>query len=187
MTPRRDPSSETRTGRAVLLVALVVVVGVIALSHIASPAKTAVSTGTTTSSTEAHRPAPTTTTSTTPPPPPTSVKVLVFNGTTAPHGAGYFVTKLQGLKYDALAPENGTTTTVTTSLVYVSTPGFMASAVQIASALSLPSTAVQASLPASAPVSAALVMSTSPDVVVLVGSDISGQSLGTTTTSSTAG
>lgn len=180
----------TQTTKAIVLVVIAAVVAVLALSKLTSPSHPSVAAGqgaaTTTTTATTSSTLATTTTTTTPPPAPATVKVAVFNGTTAPHGAGYFTTKLRALNYNTLAPENGTTTTVTTSLVYVNVPGFMSSAVNIAQALGLPSTAVQPSLPSTAPVPSALVKASAPDVVVLVGSDISGQSLGTTTSSSTS-
>ncbi len=177
----------THTTKAVLVVVVAVVLAVVALSGLTTShsATGASQVATTAPPVAAVPPAPTTTT--TPPPAPASVKVLVFNGTTAPHGAGYFSTKLQGLSYDTLAPENATITTVNSSQVYVAMPGYMSSAANVAAGLGLPATAVQPSLPATAPVSSSAVKTNSPDVVVLVGSDISGQSLGTTSsTGSTA-
>lgn len=189
MNAPRGNQSGTQTTKAILLVAIAVIVGVLTLSHTSTTSHTATPPANSTPSTTVPPTVTTSTTTTIPPPTPTSVKVLVFNGTTAPHGAGYFMTKLKALSYDTLAPENGTTTTVTTSMVYVNVPGYMSSALQIAQALGLPATDVQSSLPDSAPVPQAVVKTNSPDVVVLVGSDISGQSLGgsTSTTTSTSG
>lgn len=196
--PRRGHSSAdgsfakdagTQTTKALVLVAIAVIVGIVLLSRTPSSTHAAGSSSHTTAKTSlpSASTVPSTTPVTTPPPAPSTVKVVVFNGTTAPVAAGYFSNKLKALGYDTLAPENATVTTVTSSVVYANAVGFQSSAMAVAKAIGLPPTSVQTSLPSTAPVSSSVIQVTSPDVVVLVGSDISGQSLSTTTTSTTSG
>ncbi len=182
----------TQTTKAILLVGLAVLVGVLMLSHTPG-AKAPIRTAAT------HTPAgvtptttlPAATTTTTPAPAPDTVKVLVFNGTTTPHGAGYFQNKLAQLGYNTLAPENADTTTVTSTEVFAVSPSYVPSADAIARALGLATSAVHTTVPTTAPVSSALVRQLTPDVVVLVGADIANQSLGyvpaSTTTTSPSG
>ena len=178
----------TQTTKAVVLVAITVIVGIVLLNKTPSThTTTSPPHATPKTSLPSASTVPSTTPTTVPPPAPSTVKVIVFNGTTAPVAAGYFSTKLKALGYDTLAPENATATTVTSSVVYANAVGFQSSAAAIAKAIGLSPGAVQTSLPSTAPVSSSLIQTTSPDVVVLIGSDISGQSLPTTSTTVSSG
>ncbi|HWG73137.1 MAG TPA: LytR C-terminal domain-containing protein [Acidimicrobiales bacterium] len=181
----------TQTTKAVVLVAVAVIVGIVLLNKTPSPTPATTTSAHHTSKTSlpSASTVPSTTPTTAPPPAPSTVKVIVFNGTTAPVAAGYFSAKLKALGYDTLSPENATATTVTSSVVYANAVGFQSSAAAIARSIGLSAAAVQTSLPSTAPLSSSVIQTTSPDVVVLIGSDISGQSLSTTSTtaSSSAG
>jgi hypothetical protein len=176
----------TQTAKAIVLVGLAVLVGVLMLSHTSNP-KAPVRTAAT------HTPAmvtptttaPSSTSTTTPAPAPDTVKVLVFNGTTTPHGAGYFQNKLAQLGYNALAPENAEATDVTSTEVFATSSAYLPSADAIARALGVGTSAVHSGVPAATPVSLAVVRQLSPNVVVLVGADIANQSLGYVPSSST--
>jgi hypothetical protein len=178
----------TQTTKAIILVALAVLVGVLMLSHTSSPAKPVRTAATHHNSalTAPTTSVPAATTTTAAPPSPSTVKVLVFNGTTTPHGAGYFVNKLQGLGYDALAPEDANRTDVANTQIFALSSKYAGTAANIATALGLSPSAARDSLPATAPVSPTVVRDASPDVVVLVGGDIASQSLSYNPSSSTS-
>lgn len=184
----------TQTTKAVLLVAVAVVVGIVMLSR--TPTTT---TNTTTPAGSSHganggavaksttTTVPATTTTTTSLPAPSTVKVVIFNGTPTPHGAGYFSTKLHGLGYDTLAPENATVTNQAKSVIYVLVAGYEGSGAAIAKALGLPATAVQTTMPTTVPIPTAVIKATSPDIAILLGNDIADQSLTPSTSTGSSG
>jgi hypothetical protein len=180
-------SAGIQVGRAVALVAVAVLVGVILLHHNKTPsgATTVAARPTTTTTVHGH---PSTTTATqpgatTPLRAPTTVKVLVANGTVASGGgsthlAGTVSTKLKGQGYDTLAAVNATQG-VTASIVMFQ-PGYDKEAAALAQALSLPASAVQP-MPATPPVSNLF----GANILVVAGPDLA-QATGTTTQSTPA-
>lgn len=161
-----------RTGRAVALLAVAVVVAVLLLRHVGSTTTVAATGPTATSAptTAAPVPASSTTTSTTlPAVPPAQVKLLVLNGTGAGNLAGATSRRLAASPgYDTLAADN-TTATVTTSAIYAVTPQYLGAAQALAATVHLPASAVQSALPASAPVRTS--ERSIADVVLVIGPD----------------
>jgi len=154
-------------GKAIALVVVAVVLGIILL-QVGSRSPQISATGTTTPTTTASgsttttKPVATTTTTTVPH---SSVSVLVANGTTTPNAAGDFTKELQGQGWN-MQPAADTTTPVSASAVYYA-PGQQAAAATIAAGLGLKPTAVQP-LTTSVPVSG----TTGSDVVVVIGPDL---------------
>jgi len=165
--------------RAVAIVVLAVVVGLVVLARMSSsPSSVAASRPTRTT-----RPVPTTagvakTTTTVPTTTPTTVaptnvRVLVLNGYTKYHAALYYKNKLAALGYDTLAPMDAITSTNMTSTIFVITPSDRANALALArSPLGLPASDVVAPTLAndSAVPTARLHLA---DLILLVGADIS--------------
>jgi hypothetical protein len=158
MRPRSDPNgSGVKTGRAVVLIAVLLIVGWLVLKPGGkSPVAAGGSQGTSHHSTTTTLPAATTTTTTVPVVPPSQVKVQVLNGVGHGSLAGAWSTKLKTLYgYETLAPDNATAI-VSQSVIYIVTPGYQAEASALAAHLSLSSTAIDSTIPppASAPVPA---------------------------------
>lgn len=170
--------------KAIALVVVAVVVGVLAL-HVATntgtPASSAAATTTTTAhgttTTTAHgattTPAHRTTTTTTAPNP--AVTLLVANGTSVPDAATFFSTKLHAAGWNTLPPAD-TTSAVSTSAVYYAA-GQQKPAAALATSLGLKPAAVQA-LTTAVPVSG----TTGADLVLVLGSELANQATTTTTT-----
>jgi hypothetical protein len=180
-------SAGIQVGRAVALVAVAVVVGVILLRHNKTPSgATTVAARPTTTTVHNTHPSTTAATqpgATTPLRAPATVKVLVANGTVASGGgsthlAGTVSTKLKGLGYNTLAAVNATQG-VTASIVMFQ-PGYDKEAAALAQALGLPATAVQP-LPTTPPVSSLF----AANILVVAGPDLA-QSTGSTTPSTAA-
>jgi hypothetical protein len=181
----KDPG--TQTVKAVILVAVVVVVGILVLKNTGSGPKPISSTSPTTAPPATSIPAPTVTTTTAPtataPANPASVKVLVLNGTDTSGAATYFTNKLHSAGYNTLAASNATARNVSTTMVYSHTPG--SSAAAVAHTLGLQPTSVATSVPANAPVDQTLLQQDNPNVLVVIGSDISSQATSGASSSST--
>lgn len=187
-------------GRAVGLIAIAALIGIILLHHNGSTSATTVSAHATTTAAPSQ---PSSTTATTPPTssaalrPPSSVKVLVANGTVSggtgtggtattgtagssagsPHLAGSISSTLHAQGYDTLAPINATQN-VTATIVYFQ-PGYEKEAAVLAQSLALPVSAVQ-SMPAQPPVPSL----NGANVLVVAGPDLA-RSAATTTTTTT--
>jgi hypothetical protein len=168
-------------GRALPLVVLAVVLGIVMLAVGSRPPVDTVTTAATTTTTapahHGHSSATTTTTI-----PHATVKVQVANGTTAPTAAAYYTARLQTQTWSTLAPEDTTTPYGGTSVVYYAS-GQKAAAEEIASFLGIPATGVKP-LTSSAPVSSV----SGVDVLVVLGPDLAdktiGKAVGSTTTTS---
>jgi LytR cell envelope-related transcriptional attenuator len=181
---------------AVVFVAVVVVVVTLVARHFSSSSSPKANVGTvpTTASTLPSASVPTSVAPTTVPatttssttsttlarPDPSTVSLVVINGTTTSGAAGYFTTKLNNAGYHTGSPLDATATTVTSTLVIVSPTGTRAGGEAVAAALGLANSAVKVGAPASAPLPAGVL--TGSDVVVLVGTDISGQTPSVPTT-----
>lgn len=96
-----------------------------------------------------------------------TVTVQVANGTSAPHAAGSLSTTLTGQGWKLLAPRD--TTSTTTSSVYYA-PGYSTDAAAVAQAAGMSGAAIR-------PMSASPV-TTSADVLVIIGTDQPGSSTG---------
>ncbi|MGC8627589.1 MAG: hypothetical protein ACP5VR_08560 [Acidimicrobiales bacterium] len=165
--------------RAVAIVVLAVVVGLVVLARmspspssvvVSRPTRAARSVPTTVGAATTTTTVPTTTTTTVAP---TNVRVLVLNGYTKYHAALYYKNKLAALGYDTLAPMDAITSTNMTSTIFVVTPSDRANALALArSPLGLPASDVVAPTPANdAAVPAARLHLA--DLILLVGADIS--------------
>jgi hypothetical protein len=173
MTQPGRPLGGTQTGKAVLVIAVIVVVGWLVLlrsptsSHVSSSATTAPHTTTTV------HPA-TTPTTTAPLIAPSSIKLQVLNGLLTGSLAGEWSTKLKANPgYDTLPPDNATAK-VAASVIYIITPGYQREANALAIAVGLPVTAVNQTVPApaSAPIPAA--ERTTANLVLIIGPDLAG-------------
>jgi hypothetical protein len=164
-------------GKALALLVVAVVVGVLCLQVGARPTVDtgASSSGPTTTTTV---PRPTTSTTTTTTAPNASVKVVVANGGTVNGAAAFFTTKLHADGWSTLTPTNATP--VTASAVYYAA-GQQQPAEAIATKLGLASTVVHPI----ATVTPAVGI-TGADVVLIVGPDLSSQVTSSSTTSTTA-
>jgi hypothetical protein len=171
-------SAGIQVGRAILLVGVAVLIGLVLLRHNAGPGgSTAVASATSTT-----KPPPPTTTvapstsSTVAARPAQNVKVLVANGSGISGLAGTVSTRLKGQGYDTLAVTNASH--VAASVVYFQ-PTYTAEGAALAQALSLPASSVQP-MPNPPPVSSV----GAANIVVVAGPDVS-QGGGTTTSSTT--
>lgn len=177
-------SAGIQIGRALGLIAVAAIIGIILLHH-SGPSGTTVAAQGTTTTAPSH---PSTTTATTPtttsatPRPPSSVKVLVANGTVAGGGAGVSqhlagtVTQtLHAKGYNTLAPVDATQK-VTASIVYFQ-PGYEREAAALAASMALPVSAVQP-MPAQPPVASL----NGANILVVASTDLAGSPGSTTTT-----
>jgi hypothetical protein len=165
-----------QVGRAVALLAIAVLIGVVLLRHdgtssgrIVSSSQTTVPPTTpkpsnTTPSSVAH----TTTTSSTPLRAPQDIKVLVANGTSTNGLASTVKSKLQGEGYQTLTSTNSSEQVTATILYY--RPGYQNEAAALAEFLTLSPTAVQA-MPAQAPVSNPAAVD-GANIIVVAGPDV---------------
>ena len=157
-----------------MLLTVAVVVVVVLLRHVGSSAAPVASpthptsTAPKTSSTVPSHP--TSTTSTLAPIPPGDVKLLVLNGTLTGTLAGDTAKKLSTAPgYNTLAGDN-TTAAVTTSSVIAVSPQYVSAANALAAMYDLPSSAVQTSVPANAPIATA--EKTIANVILIIGPDL---------------
>jgi hypothetical protein len=172
--PLGTPSGGTQTGKAVLVIAVVIIVGWLVLAktsgstHAASTATTAHHTTTT----AVHPAGPTTTVA--PLVPPSSIKLQVLNGLLTGSLAGQWSTKLKANPgYNTLPPDNATAK-VAASEIYIVTPGYQREANALALAVGLPVTAVNQTIPppSTAPIPAAA--RTTANLVLVIGPDLAG-------------
>lgn len=165
--PGRRPDGGTQTGKAILVIVVVMVLGWIVLRHGPS----------TTVGTAAQRTSVSVTTTTVPPTtttlvPAASIKVQVLNGTGSGNLASQWSAKLKTTAgYNTLAPDD-TTSKVTASAIYVITPGYIPEAYALATAVGLPQSAVNTTVPApsSAPIPAS--ERSKADLVLVIGPDL---------------
>jgi hypothetical protein len=173
MTQPGGSSSGTQTGKAVLVIAVVIVVGWLVLAKSNTPTKAASSATTRHTTTTLAPSGPTTTL----PPlvPPASIKLQVLNGLLSGNLASQWSTKLKANPgYNTLPPDNATSK-VAQSEIFVVTPGYQREANALAVAVGLPVTVVNQTVPApaSAPISAA--ERTTANLVLVIGSDLAGR------------
>jgi hypothetical protein len=180
-------SSGIQVGRAALLIAVAVVIGLILLRRtgggvpapVGTNTPTTVGTIPTTGGTSlGGGPATTTRGGTTTPTAalraPTDIKVLVANGTSTPGLAGKVSNQLHAKGYVTLASVNSTQKPASTIVYFAA--GYSGDAIALAGKLSLPSTAVQA-MPVPPPVPSL----NGANILVVVGPDLANVSTTSTT------
>lgn len=159
--------------KALVLIAVLVVVGVVILSRTriggsASPSTTRKVSNPAVTTTV---PAPVTTTTVLPA---AQVKVQVLNGVLTGSLAGLWSTKLK-TKYGYITelPDNATAK-VTSSIIYILTPGYQAEADQLATTVGLTAAAVDPTVPppATAPIPAK--ERSTANLVLVIGNDLAG-------------
>lgn len=161
--------------KALALIAVLVVLGVVILD------KTQNSPATRTSTSTRHGAAGSTTTSTVPAPtttttllPAAQVKVQVLNGIGTGSYAGLWTTKLKTQFGYVTEPADDATTKVPTSIIYVLTPGYGPEANQLAARVGLPASTVYPTIPppAAAPIKTS--ERATANLVLVVGPDLQG-------------
>ena len=164
-----------QTWKAVLLIAVLILIGVIVLNQTgkSSPAASSTHRTTTTTRVTTHTVPPSTTTPTTLVPA-SQVKVQVLNGAsqTLPI-AGQWTTKLKtSYGYETTAADNATSQ-VTSSEIYVVTPGYQPEADALARTIGLSTSAVNptAPPPSSAPIPASQ-RNIGANLVLVIGPDL---------------
>jgi hypothetical protein len=170
MTQPGGSSSGTQTGKAVLVIAVVIVVGWLVLAKSNTPTKTATTATTHHTTTTLAPSGPTTTLA--PLIRPSQIKLQVLNGLLTGNLSSEWSNKLKANPgYNTLAPNNATSK-VTASQIYVITPGYQREANALAVAVALPVTAVNQTVPApaSAPIPAAV--RTTANLVLVIGPDL---------------
>jgi hypothetical protein len=174
--PGSHGSAQIHLGRAVLLIAGGLVVGLLLLHRGAGVSTSLAATGS--SPTTAHRSSPPTVIINTPTTvalrSPQDIKVLVANGTSSKGAASQFSNRLHASGYNTLASTNTTTPAAASTVFYA--PSYGPEAAVIASLLGLQPGAVQP-LPQQAPVA----QLHDAQILVVVGPDLAGQ--GTTSSS----
>ncbi|MHB8465528.1 MAG: LytR C-terminal domain-containing protein [Acidimicrobiales bacterium] len=168
----RSASTQTLKGAALLFAALLI--GVVLL-HTAPRAVTSITTGsgatpTTLRSSGAPVSTPDTSTTVAGPRPASQVRVLVANGAGVPNLGAKIRSQLNAAGYNTDKPaiDAPTSNNITSSIYFQS--GFEAEAMQLASVLSLPQTAVQQLSGTSPPVPSTNLVNV--DIVVIAGQDI---------------
>jgi hypothetical protein len=160
------------TAKAVALIAVLAVVGIIVLAKSSTPsgkpasATTRTTVKTTTVTTVA---APTTTTTLVPP---AHIKLQVLNGVGSGSYAGEWSAKLRASPgYDTLPPDNATAT-VASSVIYVITPGYENEAKSLARTVGLTEAAVNPTVPPPATAPLTITARTQANLVLVVGPDL---------------
>ncbi len=167
----------TQTGKAVALIAVTVLIGILLLHH-GSTSRVAAATSHKTTSTTAPpvtNPVSTTTSTTVALRPPSSIKLQVLNGVLTGNLATQFSQRLHGTNgYDVLAPDDATAK-VLTSKVYILTPGYTGEADALAQTLGLGAQAVDTTTPP--PTSAAIPArdKSAANLVLVIGPDLAGK------------
>lgn len=171
----------SNTGRAVLLLAIAVILGVALLHELDNGGGTA-SLATEVKEKAATQPAVQNTSTTLAVRSPADVKVLVANGVGVAGAASKVASRLQPIGYQLAKPGNTVNKETVSSVQYAA--GYQAEALALATSLGLPSSAVQA-LPTPAPVTDMQ----GSTVLVIIGNDLAatGTANGATTQSGNAG
>jgi hypothetical protein len=177
-----DPTMQT--GRAVAIMAVLVVVAVLVLARMngssgtakASAADTTKRSTTTTTVVSASTTSvvATTTTTTLPPVALSAVKLAVLNGTGTAHGAAYYKSKLGADGYNTLPPGDATTTTVKSSVIFVVTPADRSAGLSLAKTLGLSTSVVVDPTAANDTVVPASTLH-SADLILVLGTDLISQ------------
>lgn len=161
-------------GKALILIVVLVVIGVVVLAKSGRGSSTHTSTpGATTShqatGTTSTLPAPTTTTSVLPA---AQVKVLVLNGVLTGSLAGEWSQKLKSQFGYITEPPDNATEKVPTSIIYVLTPGYVAEAQHLATSVGLTASAVYPTVPAPASAPIPTADRVAANLVLVIGPDL---------------
>jgi LytR cell envelope-related transcriptional attenuator len=172
----RRPGSDSGVQwlKALLLIVVLVVIGVVILAKTGTSKSThtAGSTRTTTRSSPSTTVlAPTTTTTVLPA---SQVKVQVLNGLLTGSLASQWSTKLKSqFGYQTGLPDDATVKT-TSSIIFILTPGYTSEAYQLATNVGLPSTAVNTTTPAPATAPIRASERSTANLVLVIGQDLAG-------------
>jgi cytoskeletal protein RodZ len=172
---RRGGDGGVQWAKALVLIAVLVVVGIVILAKTQNSPAVRTSTpthhGATGSSTTSTVPAPTTTTTLLPT---TQVKVQVLNGVGTGSYAGQWSTKLKAQFGYITEPADNATTKVPTSIIYVLTPGYQSEANQLATNVGLAASAVYPTIPPPAAAPIPTTERATANLVLVVGPDLQG-------------
>lgn len=171
---RRPSSDGVQWFRALVIVVVLVVIGVVILARSSGGpnTKTAGSAPATKPSTPATTvPAPTTTTVAIPA---SQVKVQVLNGVLVGSLAGQWSTKLKTEYGYITEPPDNATSKVTASAIYILTPGYQAEADELAARVGIPSSAVDPTVPAPASAPIPATERSTANLVLVIGPDLAG-------------
>jgi hypothetical protein len=166
-TPR---DGGVHAGKAALVIAVVVLIGVLVLHH-SKTSKVGAATSTSRSpAASSTTTAPSTTTTTVVPP--ASIKLQVLNGTGSGNLASRWATKLRTSPgYNTLAPDDSTSK-VTQSEIFVETPGYLPEAYALAAAVGLSQSAVNTTVPAPASAPIPATERSKANLVLVIGPDL---------------
>lgn len=185
--PTRRPPRDggIQWAKATVLIVALVVIGIVVLRSGGSPATGPVATGggssTTTVVTSTTLGGPTTSTTVLPA---AQVKVLVLNGASPTQPvAGGWTTKLKGLGYTTEPPDNATSI-VSTSAIYIVTPGYLPEAQALAAAIGQPSITINQTITPSAPVTPA--QEAVANLILVIGTDLGSLAGANATTATTS-
>lgn len=172
--PRREGG--VQWFRALLLIAVLVVIGIVILARTSSsPANRASNAPAGAHSTTTVTTVPSSTTTTAPPLPASQVKVQVLNGLRTGNLSSQWTAKLKSQYGYQTGPPADATSAVTTSVIYVITPGYEAEAQQLAARIGLTPSSVNTTVPAPATAPVPAAERASANLVLIVGSDLAGQ------------
>lgn len=168
------PDGGLQWGKALILIVVLVVIGVVVLARTGHGSTTHTSTsGTTTPhhgvATTSTLPAPTTTTSVLPA---AQVKVQVLNGVLTGSLAGEWSQKLKTQFGYITEPPDNATVKVPTSIIYVLTPGYLAEAQHLATSVGLTASAVYPTVPAPASAPIPTADRAAANLVLVIGPDL---------------
>ena len=160
--------------KALALIAVLVLIGILILSQTGKSSSTRGSTSSHTtrpSPTSSTVPAPSTTTTLLPA---AQVKVQVLNGLKAGPLASQWTTKLKTHFGYATEPPDDATVKTTASVIYVLTLGYQSEAIQLATQVGLPASAVYPAIPAPASAPIPATERSSANLVLVIGQDLAG-------------
>lgn len=166
-----DNGGGPQTLKALVVIAVLVVIGIVILAKSTTSGKSPVSGASSHHSTTTTSSVPHSSTTTTTLVPASALKVQVLNGASPTKPlASQWSTKLHTqFGYDTLAGDNATSL-VTSSVIYVITPGYAGEANRLASEVGLSSSAVMTSVPSTAPIPTR--DRAAPNLILVVGPDL---------------
>ena len=178
-TPRSAGSGRdggTHTTKAVVLIAVLVIIGLVVLNRTGSAkpaaAKPSATTKTTLSTSSTTRPGSTTSTTLLPP---ASIKLQVLNGVGSGSYASQWTAKLRANPgYNTLAPDDATAK-VASSVIYVVTPGYEGEGRALAATVGLTDSAVDPSVPPASTAPIPPADRAKANLVLVIGPDLAGQ------------
>ena len=165
-------STGMQTGKAVAVIVVVVVLGWLALAKGTKAPSSNATAAAHTHQTTTTTPAQTVPTTTVPLVPASSIKLQVLNGVLTGSLAGQWSTKLKANPGYNTLPPNNATAKVSTSQIYIMTPGYQREANALAVAVGLPVTAVNQTIPAPASAPIPANARTTANLVLIIGPDL---------------